>query len=139
MEGLSPVIPPAQQQVESRKEIRNLIEKIKGQLTKKESNYYRDNLSDKAIFASLLLDFDDSNDNAYIEELINDLYDYDWSSYWHSTQSKNNAFMAFQKYLSKTGANNVADFTFSVGTEPHPNPLQIGEGTKIVSLRDKLG
>jgi hypothetical protein len=64
-------------------------------------------LSDKAIFASLLLDFNDKNDEAYIEELVNDLYSYDWSSYWYSTQSKNNAFMAFHKYLAKTGANNI--------------------------------
>jgi hypothetical protein len=46
--------------------------------------------------------------------LINDLYSYDWESYYYSTQSKNNAFIAFQKYLVKTSVNNEGKINISL-------------------------
>jgi dTDP-4-dehydrorhamnose 3,5-epimerase len=58
-------------------------------------------LSDKAIFASLLLDYNDKTDLPYLDSLIGDLYATDWDSFYYSTQSKNSAFIAFHKYLEK--------------------------------------
>ncbi|MDR1945175.1 MAG: hypothetical protein LBQ59_03765 [Candidatus Peribacteria bacterium] len=63
------------------------------------------------------------------------MYDYDWSSYWYSTQSKNNAFMAFQKYLQKTGVNNVADFTFAVKSGNKENSLSETLGGKEPNIK----
>jgi hypothetical protein len=56
----------------------------------------------------MLMDY--NYNKTYIEQLIVDLYDYDWSSYYYSTQTKNNAFMAFAKYLEKYGADNKTKF-----------------------------
>lgn len=78
----------------------------------KYSNRYWNTLSDKAIFASLLLETKYSQD--YIETIIWDLYNHDWSSYYYSTQSKNNAFMAFSKYLNKTWSDNLWKFWFKI-------------------------
>jgi hypothetical protein len=49
-------------------EIEKNIEKIKSTLSDKDYNYYWNNLSDKAIFTKLLIDFDYSRD--YIDQLI---------------------------------------------------------------------
>jgi len=70
--------------------------------------------SDKAIFASLLLDLWNEKYALYLDQLINDLYSNDWSSYYYSTQTKNNAFMAFYKYLEKTWYDNVWKFSFKI-------------------------
>lgn len=95
--------------------IRENIETIKWKLiSDNKEDWYWDNLSDKAIFASLLLDLEAEADFAYIEELIENLYSYDWSSYYYSTQSKNNAFMAFNKYLEKVWVNNTSSFSFKL-------------------------
>lgn len=72
--------------------------------------YYWDNLSDKAILASMLMDYD--YDRFYIDYLIKDLYSNDWSSYYYSTQSKNNSFMAFAKYIEKYSSFNQNTWEF---------------------------
>ena len=80
---------------------------IKVKLEEKTDTWYWDTSSDKAIFASLLMDFD--YDDASVYEVIKNLYSFDYGSYYYSTQSKNNAFIAFVKYLEKYGKNNVSD------------------------------
>lgn len=94
--------------------VKSNIEILKKKITAPDSNWYRDTTSDKAIFLSLLLDLNDSSYNPLIEELVWDLYNYDWDSYYYSTQSKNNAFIAFYKYLEKNKANNKASFSFKL-------------------------
>jgi len=74
------------------------------------SNRYRDNNSDKAIFTSMLIDF--NYDKKYIDGLIDELYDIDWMNYYYSTQSKNNAFMSFYKYLQVYWVNNAVKLNF---------------------------
>ena len=99
--------------VKNTEEINLNIELIKYKL--KDIDYYSrywNTLWDKAIFASLLIDFDYSRD--YIDRIIDDLYDYDWSSYYYSTQSKNNAFISFAKYIEKYSKENNTKFWFSV-------------------------
>jgi len=95
-------------------EIEKNIEKIKSTLSDKDYNYYWNNLSDKAIFTKLLIDFDYSRD--YIDQLIWDLYTYDWNSYYYSTQAKNNAFMSFSKYIEKYSKENSSKFSYSIWT-----------------------
>jgi hypothetical protein len=51
---------------------------------------------------------------SYIDELIEELYEIDWSSYYYSTQSKNNSFMAFAKYIEKYSKENNSKFSFSI-------------------------
>jgi len=94
--------------------VKSNIEILKKKITAPDSNWYRDTTSDKAIFLSLLLDLNDTSYNPLIEELVWDLYNYDWESYYYSTQSKNNAFIAFYKYLEKNKANNKASFSFKL-------------------------
>jgi len=94
--------------------IKSNIELIKKKITQTDSNWYWDTTSDKAIFASLLLDLKDSSYDSYIEQLIEDLYSYDWTSYYYSTQSKNNAFIAFYKYLEKNKSQSKANFSFKL-------------------------
>lgn len=95
----------------SKTKINNNIELIKQKIkNNNEYSWYRNNLGDKAIFTSMLIDYDYSRD--YIDELIDDLYSYDWSSYYYSTQAKNNAFTSFYKYLIKYWKNNTAEFEY---------------------------
>lgn len=75
--------------------------------------YYWNRIADKAIFASLLMDY--NYDKEYIDEIIVELYDRDWSSYYYSTQEKNNAFMAFAKYLDMHWTRNKNNFWFMLG------------------------
>lgn len=92
------------------------IEKIKWMLNNSETYYrYWDDNSDKAIFASMLMDYDYNLD--YINNLVFDLYDNDWSSYYYSTQAKNNAFITFYKYLEKYQTNNKSVFWFMIWSE----------------------
>lgn len=88
------------------------IELIKTKLSSNTSNRYRNNISDKAIFASMLIDADYDRD--YIDSLVSSLYDNDWSSYYYSTQSKNNAFELFAKYIKKYFKNDIAKFDFEL-------------------------
>ena len=105
------------------------IEKIKDILDNNSTySRYRNSLSDKAIFTSMLIDYD--HDINYIDDLIWELYDYDWSSYYYSTQSKNNAFMAFVKYLDKYWKNRYNKFGFSLWTEFNKNKIFRLWGTK---------
>ncbi len=94
--------------------IKSNIEVLKKKITVLDSNWYRDTLSDKAIFLSLLIDLNDSSYDSLIEDLVGDLYNYDWDSYYYSTQSKNNAFIAFYKYLEKNKSNNKTSFSFKL-------------------------
>jgi len=94
--------------------VKSNIEILKKKITLNDSNWYRDTLSDKAIFLSLLIDLNDSSYNQLIEELVSDLYSYDWNSYYYSTQSKNNSFIAFYKYLEKNKSSNKANFWFKL-------------------------
>ena len=75
-----------------------------------EYNWYWDDISDKATFVSLLMDYNYSR--TYIDWIIWTLYEHDWSSYYYSTQSKNNAFMAFAKYVEKYSKSNNSKFSF---------------------------
>lgn len=129
--------------------IRNNIERIKGLLVSdNKQSWYWDNISDKAIFASLLIENNDKNDDAYIEELITDLYAKDWDSYYYSTQSKNNAFMAFHSYLVKTWVDNHSAFSFKLWSyndnktyrlwAGEPNLLKFEFSLASVKLADKL-
>lgn len=88
------------------------IDMLKSMLDNDENSYrYRDSLWNKAIFTQMLLDYD--YDINYINTLIDDLYSKDWQSYYYSTQTKNNAFFAFYKYLQKNWVNNSAKVKYS--------------------------
>ncbi len=89
----------------------NIVNIIK-KLDEKDYNWYWDDISDKSIFASMLIDYNYSRN--YIDELVWDLYDNDWSSYYYSTQSKNNAFMLFVKYIEKYSKENNSKFNYSI-------------------------
>jgi len=78
------------------------ITKIFSKLNDSDSNsWYWSELSDKALFTSLLIDY--WYDSPEIEKLIKELYWLDWSNYYYSTTAKNNAFIAFAKYMQKYG------------------------------------
>jgi hypothetical protein len=70
--------------------------------------------------------------------LINDLYSYDWDSFWYSTQSKNNAFIAFHKYLTKTGVDNVANFSYSVNASSQKQGTLGGKNPNILKVEVPL-
>ncbi len=100
------------------------IEKLKQQVNKTdEYNWYWDDMSDKSTFASMLMDYNYSRE--YIDALIWQLYDYDWSSYYYSTQSKNNAFMAFAKYVSKYGKESNAKFSYTLWKYSSEKELEV--------------
>lgn len=82
--------------------INNNIAIIKNMLQsnqKQDYYWYWDEISDKAAFASILMDMD--YDAAYITSIIKELSDQDYLSYYISTQSKNTAFSTFIKYVEK--------------------------------------
>lgn len=66
---------------------------------KQDYYWYWDEISDKAAFASILMDMD--YDTTYITSIIKKLSDQDYLSYYISTQSKNVAFSTFIKYIEK--------------------------------------
>ncbi|MDP2090984.1 MAG: alpha-2-macroglobulin family protein [Candidatus Gracilibacteria bacterium] len=102
------------------------IEILKQQVDKTdEYNWYWDDMSDKSIFTSLLMDYNYSRE--YIDTLIGQLYDYDWSSYYYSTQSKNNAFMAFAKYVAKYGKESNSKFSYTLGKYVSNKNLEVGK------------
>jgi len=105
-------------------EIERNINTIKTKLNNSEYYArYRDDISDKATFVSLLMDSDYSRD--YIDTLIWELYEYDWSSYYYSTQSKNNAFMAFAKYIEKYSKANNSKFSFSIWSKISQKGIEV--------------
>lgn len=129
--------------------VRTNIEKIKALLASDNTqSWYWDNTSDKWIFASLLIEKADKNDEAYIEQIINDLYAEDWESFYYSTQAKNNAFIAFHNYLTKASENNSWKFTFRLGSYndnktynlwgDKPNLLKFEYSLANVKLTDNL-
>jgi len=79
------------------------IELLKTKIYDKENyNYsihYYNALDDRAIFTQLLLDF--KYKKSYTFWLITELYNRDWSSYYYSTKTKNDTFMAFVKYIKQ--------------------------------------
>jgi len=56
-------------------------------------------------FTQLLMDY--KGDSKLISEYILKMYSQDWESYWYSTKTKNNAFLAFAKYIEIYGKNSV--------------------------------
>ncbi|MDD3144972.1 MAG: MG2 domain-containing protein [Candidatus Gracilibacteria bacterium] len=115
------------------------IEILKAKMDSESTSWYWDKLSDRAIFASLLLDLNDESYNDYIEKLIDDLYDYDWSSYYYSTQSKNNAFIAFYKYLEKNKIDNKAKFSFKLGNFSDNKKYELGgDNLSLIKLEYNL-
>ncbi len=89
------------------------IEKLKDLMNNwEEYNRYWNDMTDKAIFASMLIDYNYSKN--YTDELIWQLYEYDWMSYYYSTQAKNNAFMAFAKYIEKNSVDSSSKFMYSL-------------------------
>ena len=89
------------------------ITKIFSKLNDSDSNsWYWSELSDKALFTSLLIDY--WYDSPEIEKLIKELYWLDWSNYYYSTTAKNNAFIAFAKYMQKYGSSASSNFAFSI-------------------------
>ncbi|MDQ7010077.1 MAG: hypothetical protein Q9M94_07340 [Candidatus Gracilibacteria bacterium] len=69
--------------------------------------------SDKAIFATILIDY--GYDEKVIIKYIKELYGIDWSNYYYSTTAKNNTYIAFSKYMEKYGNNSSSNFAFSIG------------------------
>ncbi len=128
--------------------IESNIEKIKWMLDKEENEYrYWDSLSDKAIFTSMLIDY--SYDVKYIDELIDDLYSIDWEGYYYSTQSKNNAFIAFAKYIEIYWKNKNSTFGFSIWMElnrgetfslwdGNPNMFKMNYKLRDIVYKDKI-
>ncbi len=92
------------------------IEKIKTKLSDTQNyNYsvhYYDALDDTAIFTQMLIDY--NYDNSYVFGLILKLYRTDWSSYYYSTKTKNDAFFAFAKYIEIYGKQNNTEFLVSL-------------------------
>lgn len=79
------------------------IQKLKT-ATDLDSKYYRNSDSNKAILLSLVID--SKINDEFIAKSVDYFYSKDLASYYFSTQTKNNIFSAFYKYLVKTGLNN---------------------------------
>jgi hypothetical protein len=47
----------------------------------------------------MLIDY--GSDEKIITKYIKELYNIGWSNYYYSTTAKNNAFVAFSKYMTK--------------------------------------
>ncbi len=94
-------------------EIDKNITVIMSKLGDTKSNYrYWSEKSDKALFTSMLIDYD--YDTPEVEKLIKELYWIDWFNYYYSTTAKNNSFIAFSKYMQKYGRNSSSNFAFSI-------------------------
>ena len=92
------------------KNIKKIINKLDS--NEKQSRYWSKR-SDKALFISMLIDY--WYDEKVITEYIKELYSTDWSNYYYSTTAKNNAFIAFAKYMEKYWNNSSSNFAFSLG------------------------
>jgi len=77
-----------------------------------DGSYYYNRLSDKGEFTQMLLDY--KYDKALVWTYINEMSQIDWSSYWYSTKSKNNAFAAFIKYIEIYGKDSVNTLTINL-------------------------
>jgi hypothetical protein len=60
----------------------------------------------------LLIDY--YPDSKILENLLDELYNHNWESFYYSTQAKNNAFMAFAKYLQKTNLDTNISYKYSI-------------------------
>jgi hypothetical protein len=78
----------------------------------KKYSYNYSNTEEKALFTSLLIDL--NKENILVEETIWELYSKNWSSYYHSTKTKNIVFNTFLKYLQKHFINKETRFSFSL-------------------------
>ena len=80
-----------------------LIDRIRAELKKTKQSeynwYYWDLLADKALFASLLIDRTGYFNEA--EGILRELAKNDWDSYYYSTQTKYQVFLAFFKHAQK--------------------------------------
>ena len=94
------------------KNIVKIIEKLNN-INKNNTYYYWSKRSDKALFTSMLIDY--WYDEKIITKYIKELYNIDWSNYYYSTTAKNNAFVAFSKYMKKYWSNYSSNFAFSIG------------------------
>ena len=92
------------------KNIKKIIEKLDN--NEKQARYWSKK-SDKALFTSMLIDY--WYDQKIITKYIKELYSIDWSNYYYSTTAKNNAFIAFAKYMKKYWNNSYSNFAFSIG------------------------
>ena len=123
------------------KKDKNLIEKnidlIKNKLNDDNYSWYWNKYSDKAIFTQLLIDYDYKKYFKLIDKLIVELYDIDWGSYYYSTQSKNNTFMAFAKYLKKVNKYWNINFVYSIWNIKSKNFLN--NYSKIKTFEYNLG
>lgn len=70
-----------------------------------EGDYYYSRLSDRGEFTQMLIDY--KGESKLISEHILEMYSQDWESYWYSTKTKNNAFLAFAKYIEIYGKDSV--------------------------------
>jgi len=78
-----------------------------------QGSYYYSKLSDMWEFTQMLMSYDSKNTK--ISEYIAKLYEQDWESYWYSTKTKNNAFLAFAQYIEIYGQDslNTLDITLN--------------------------
>lgn len=93
-----------------KKNIEIILEKIKSDSN---HSYYWNTTTDKAILAQLMIDID--YNSLQIDEIITELYDMDFASYYYSTKTKNAAFTAFAKYIEKVWSkkDNTFDYTIA--------------------------
>jgi len=79
-------------------------------------NWYWDKTADKALFTQLLILVNPQDEK--IPELIRELYQIDWSSYYYSTQAKIQAFIAFTQFIEKVDSGKgSASIDFQLGSE----------------------
>lgn len=83
--------------------------------TRSHWDYYYNPLSNTAEFTQLLIDYD--ADTNLVSKYIQKLYNHDWESYWYSTKTKNNSFLAFAKYIEKYGKENTNNIQLSLNNE----------------------
>jgi uncharacterized protein YfaS (alpha-2-macroglobulin family) len=99
--------------VKNKNEIDKNILNIISKLNNSDSSYrYWSARSDKALFTSMIIDY--WYNSSTITNYIKELYDIDWSNYYYSTTAKNNAFIAFSKYMNKYWNNSLSKFAFSI-------------------------
>ncbi len=70
-------------------------------------SYYYNEISDTAEFVQMLIAYD--YDKTIITKYINGLNNRDWSSYYFSTKTKANVFLAFIDYIEKYGKTNESE------------------------------
>ncbi len=101
-------------------------------------SYYYSQLSDMAEFTQMLIDY--KAEKKLITYYISKMYNEDWESYWYSTKTKNNAFLAFAKYIEVYGKDNIN--TLSLTLNGKTSELEFGDTknsyTKDVPLSQAL-